>query len=108
VKRIAVDVDETNGGAMVSCVVARATMTTYLARAGATHWPKGDTGRTLDVIRAGEKFTCYTSRPDRVGWDYHCNLDRSSLKTIRFVDIGAGRRGRLCTLKPFDRRCGPG
>ena len=72
--RLAVGIDETNGGLMVACPTARVTMSLYLARAHATKWPEGDVGRTLDVVSAGRKFTCYTSRPDRVGWDYHCNL----------------------------------
>jgi hypothetical protein len=106
--RIAVDIDEADGGAMVSCAVARPAMATYLRKAGARRWPRADTGRSLDFVYARKHFACYTSRPDRIGWDFHCSFGRSSNAVFRFVDIGAGRRGRVCRLQPFERRCPPG
>jgi len=106
--RIAVDVDEADGGAMVSCAVARATMSTYLRKARARRWTRTQAGRSLDFVFGGRRFACYTSRPDRVGWDYHCSFGRASKSVFRFVDIGAGRRGHVCRLVPFERRCPPG
>jgi hypothetical protein len=106
--RIAVDIDETDGGAMVSCAVARVTMATYLRKAQARRWTRTQAGRSLDFVYGGRRFACYTSRPDRVGWDFHCSFGRASRFVFRFVDIGAGRRGHVCRLVPFERRCPPG
>jgi hypothetical protein len=106
--RIAVDIDEADGGAMVSCTVARGTMAAYLRKARARRWTTTQTGRSLDFVYGGRRFACYTSRPDRVGWDYHCSFGRSSGAVFRFVDVGAGRRGHVCRLVPFERRCPPG
>jgi len=107
-KRIAVDVDEADGGAMVSCAVASGTMATYLRKARARRWPRAQTGRSLDFVYAHRRFACYTSRPDRIGWDYHCSFGTGSGAVFRFVDVGAGRRGHVCRLVPFERRCPPG
>jgi hypothetical protein len=80
-------------------------MSRYLVRADSSRWTRGS-GRNVDLVYAKLPFSCYTSRPDRVGWDFHCTTDfRSHL--VRWVDVGAGRRGRLCRLRDA-RRCPPG
>jgi hypothetical protein len=107
-KTIAVDIPEHGGGAMVSCATARNVMTSYLERARSRRWPRGS-GRNLDFAYRRLHFSCYTSRPDRVGWDFHCGTDDFSGGSNKYVDVGAGRRGKLCRL-PYaqSRRCPPG
>jgi hypothetical protein len=94
-KALAVDIDEVGGGMKLSCSVARRVMIRYLAIARRHRWP-GGTGSARSLIYTGLRFDCYKSRPDGVGWDYHCNTSNFS-KGDRFVDVGAGRRGHLCT-----------
>ena len=104
-KRLAVDIAEAGGGATVSCVIARGAMSRYLEKAGARRWPV-DSGRNLNFVYARVLFSCYTSRPDRVGWDFHCSPEYRN-RPARFVDVAAGRRGHLCHLADT-RHCPPG
>jgi hypothetical protein len=103
-KPVAVDIDEVGGGMKLSCSAARGVMSRYLAIARRHRWP-GGTGSGRRLIYESLRFDCYKSRPDRVGWDYHCNTSNFS-NGDRFVDVGAGRRGRLCSSR--SRRCPPG
>jgi hypothetical protein len=43
-----------------------------------------------DVSYRGRTYSCYRSRLDGEGWDYHCNWSSDSGR--RYIDFGAGRR----------------
>jgi len=102
-KVVAVDVDEVGGGFRLGCRVARQVMNRYLAVARRHTWP-GGTGSFRRITQTGLHFGCYKSRPDGVGWDYHCNA--TSPSGLGFADVGAGRRGTLCTRQD-SRFCPP-
>jgi hypothetical protein len=81
-----VDVTETRGRVSHSCRAARAVMRRFLRRAPATY-----TGpNNAEVNFRGKIYSCYVSRPDGEGWDYHCNWFSSNADS--FIDYGAGRR----------------
>ena len=42
------------------------------------------------VSYGGRTYSCYVSRPDGEGWDYHCGW--SAAAGGAFIDYGAGRR----------------
>jgi len=76
-KRLAVDI--ARGRFPLSCESARRVIRRYLGRGG----------RRYDILAyEGMVFHCYRSRPDGLGWDYHC----THATRVRYVDIGAGRR----------------
>jgi hypothetical protein len=90
---VAVDIDEVGGGFSLTCPVAQQVMRRYLAIARQHAWPGGAWSfRRIKLQSLG--FDCYKSRPDGVGWDYHCNATSPSGRG--FADVGAGRRGKLC------------
>jgi hypothetical protein len=76
-------VDIAGGEPRMPCATVRAVMLRFVrsARAGL---------RARDVRHGGRLWSCYRSRPDGVGWDFHC-LGQDD-RTGRYVDIGAGRR----------------
>jgi hypothetical protein len=83
------NVDIAEGHLRTTCREARHVMSTYLVRSSGTEGSRR--------IKLGSKtWGCYKSRPDGVGWDYHCNRLKKRIKDepLRkiFVDIGAGRR----------------
>ena len=102
-RAVRVDIAETGGGMKVSCTVARGVMRRYLAIARRHLWP-GGAGSSRRLAYEGVRFDCYKSRPDGVGWDYHCDATQDS--AARYVDVGAGRRGHLCRSR--SGRCPPG
>jgi hypothetical protein len=79
-KQVAVDIDE--GRLPLTCDAARAVMRHYLGYRVV---------RYGSVRYATRTFECYKSRPDGVGWDYHCSYSNYSAADA-YVDIGAGRR----------------
>jgi hypothetical protein len=87
-KPLAVDIDE--GRLPLTCFAARAVMTRYLAIARVHRWSSG-AGSYRHPIYRSLPFSCYKSRPDGVGWDYHCNYSKYS-SADAYVDVGAGRR----------------
>jgi hypothetical protein len=79
-KQVAVDIDE--GRLPLTCDAARAVMSRYLGRRNVRY----------GTVRYGTRtFECYKSRPDGVGWDYHCSYSNYSAADA-YVDVGAGRR----------------
>jgi hypothetical protein len=80
-RRLRVDIAE--GDPLVPCTTARALMRRFI-RTG------NDDVRAREMRYSGRLYGCYRSRPDGVGWDFHClwQADRSG----RYVDVGAGRR----------------
>jgi hypothetical protein len=80
------DVDIAEGRMPIKCRRARHVMKVYLARS------KGAKGTRR--VKVGSKvWDCYGSRPDGVGWDFHCSWQRVRKPYIEnYVDIGAGRR----------------
>lgn len=80
-RKVAVDVAE--GRFPLTCSAARTVMSRYLARPFVLH----------GTVRQGRlTFECRTSRPDGVGWDYHCSYSRYTAAGVDYVDVGAGRR----------------
>jgi hypothetical protein len=83
------NVDIAEGHLRTTCRQARHVMETYLTR---TDGAEG--GRDIKIGR--KTWGCYTSRPDGVGWDYHCNRMKKRIGHLPLrkvvVDIGAGRR----------------
>jgi hypothetical protein len=81
-----VDITESHGHVSHSCSAARAVMRRFLRRAPATY-----TGpNSAQVNFRGKAFSCYVSRPDGEGWNYHCNWFSSNADSL--IDYGAGRR----------------
>ena len=76
-------VDIAGGEPRVTCATARAVMRRFVATAK-------DDLRARDVRYNGRVWGCYRSRPDGVGWDFHCVGQHAG--TGRYVDVGAGRR----------------
>lgn len=77
-----------SGGARAlrRCGTARGVIHRFLRHAQLEY--RGPNSST--VRYRGRRFSCYTSRPDGEGWDFHCNWASSDVS--RFVDYGAGRR----------------
>ena len=94
---VAIDIDEVGGRMKLSCTAARGVMGRYLAIARRHQWPPGGPESVRSFAYEGRRFVCYKSRPDGVGWDYHCTT--SNYWATRFVDVAAGRRGHLCTSR---------
>lgn len=81
-----VDITESHGHVSHSCSAARAVMRRFLRRAPATY-----TGpNSAQVNFRGKAFSCYVSRPDGEGWNYHCNWFSSNADSL--IDYGVGRR----------------
>jgi hypothetical protein len=75
-------VDIAEGDVLVSCATARAVMRRFI--------PQTTRPGSGDIRYRGRTYGCYKSRPDRVGWDFHCSWSTPS--AMQYVDIGAGRR----------------
>jgi hypothetical protein len=84
-RRLQVDIAETIGGGPGGCGTARTVMRRFLRRD-----PTYDGPNNARVKFRGKTYSCYASRPDGEGWDYHCSW--SSRSGGRFVGYGAGRR----------------
>jgi hypothetical protein len=65
------------------CSTARTVMRRFVRRSPP---PMGDGS----VRYGGRRYSCYRSRPDGEGWDYHCSWSNGSAS--RYIDFGAGRR----------------
>lgn len=78
-RRIAIDIAE--GRFPLTCGAARFVMSRYLSR----RFVRYGTLRYASLT-----FECYQSRPDGVGWDYHCMTGGPA--AAAYVDVGAGRR----------------
>jgi hypothetical protein len=89
-----VDVDIVEGRFPLTCGAARAVMSRYLARRFV---------RYGTVRHARLTFECYESRPDGVGWEFHC-MTNSAADEAAYVDVGAGRR----PYRVYPRRLGEG
>jgi hypothetical protein len=84
-RQLRVDITEEHGRPRARCATARAVMRRFLRTDPVYAGPNNE------QIRFGARtYSCYASRPDGEGWDYHCNWLADS--GGRFVDFGAGRR----------------
>lgn len=81
-----VDIAEAHGHVSHSCSAARAVMRRFVRRARAAYTGPNST----QVNFRGKTFSCYVSRPDGEGWNYHCNWFSSNATSL--IDYGAGRR----------------
>jgi hypothetical protein len=85
-RRQQVDITEARGRVPRRCGTARTVMRRYLRKA-----PSSYTGPNNDRVTVrGRTYSCYVSRPDGEGWNYHCNWFSSNSNA--FIDYGAGRR----------------
>jgi hypothetical protein len=82
--RLQVDITEVIGLPARGCPRAKTVMQRFVR----TSPPVMGNGQ---VRVGGKTYSCYRSRLDGEGWDYHCNWSSSGSRT-RFVDFGAGRR----------------
>jgi hypothetical protein len=83
-RHMRVDIPEaTNMGA--DCSAARTVMRRFVRRLP----PVLGNG---SVRYQGRRFSCYRSRLDGEGWDYHCSWSSYSGSATRYIDFGAGRR----------------
>jgi hypothetical protein len=73
-RHLRVDIGE-GDGSLVSCAHARRVMRRFLHT------------RDSEFRMFGRRWSCYKSRPDGQGWDYHCIAG-----TDPYVDVAAGRR----------------
>ncbi|HEX4363339.1 MAG TPA: hypothetical protein VHZ75_02245 [Solirubrobacteraceae bacterium] len=79
-------VDIADGRLPISCGRARGVIRHYLSAT------KGHTNGKLR--HNGQTWTCFHSRANGVGWDYHCSYIRSYAGNVtrNYIDVGAGRR----------------
>ena len=79
-------VDIADGKLPISCGRARGVIRHYLSTT------KGLTNGKLR--HNGQTWTCYHSRKNGIGWDYHCSYIRSYTGDVtkNYIDVGAGRR----------------
>lgn len=82
--RLQVDITEVIGLPARGCPRAKTVMRRFIS----TSPPVMGNGQ---VRVGGKTYSCYRSRLDGEGWDYHCSWSSFGSRT-RLIDFGAGRR----------------
>src|SRR6476646_4202578 len=67
-RQLRVDITEERGRPRGHCATARAVMRRFLRTNPVYEGPNGE-----QIRFGGRIYSCYASRPDGEGWDYHCN-----------------------------------